>query len=241
MHDFRQGIRDRKLPYAVGIQGTQVFWPPGKAPTPPPPRKKGMGRPATRWTSPQLPPTALEIAREQRHRKVTWREGTRGPQTSRFAAVRVRCAHEHDRGKPPGDEEWLLSEWPEGEKQPTKLWLCTLGEKVSLKALVRLSKLRWRVERDYEDMKDELGLDHYEGRQWRGFHHHAALCAITHAFLVIQRALFPPEQDEREVDAAEGASRAAALAAPTHRTLPALSPSRRAAPGRSGTAKERNK
>jgi SRSO17 transposase len=233
--EFREGIRERDLEYAVGIKSHLVFWTPGKGPEPPPSeRAKKRGRKQTRWTSPYPPLSAKEIALSLRYRTVKWREGSKGPQRSRFACVRVRSAHKHVQGRPPGEEEWLLVEWPEGEKEPTKYWLCTLPADTSLKALVRLCKLRWRVERDYEDMKGELGLDHFEGRMWRGFHHHAALCAVAHAFLVLQRALFPPEPSSEEVDDLEGEAGTAAPAAPAHRALPPLPPSGRPAT-RSGT------
>jgi len=126
-------------------------------------------------------------------RSITWREGTKGKQRSRFSAIRVRTAHRHTLGRAPGPEEWLLYEWPDGEEGPTKYWLASLPAKFSLKRLVYLAKLRWRIERDYQDLKEEIGLDHYEGRTWRGFHHHATLCAVAHACLALRRALFPPE------------------------------------------------
>ena len=89
-----------------------------------------------------------------------------------------------------------------------------------MRTLVRLAKLRWRVERDYQEMKQELGLDHYEGRTWRGFHHHAALCAVAHGFLALRRALFPP--DENQVDPADGPALSPADSSSAHRLLPAL-------------------
>ena len=95
-------------------------------------------------------------------------------------------------GAPPGDEQWLLCQWPQGAQAPTKFWLSSLSADTSIRTLVRLAKLRWRVERDYQEMKQELGLDHFEGRTWRGFHHHATLCAMAHAFLALRRALPPP-------------------------------------------------
>lgn len=190
--DFRQSLRQRRLHYGVGIQGTLVFWTPGQQPRPPAPKKPGtQGRPATRWRSTEMPSSALEIAKRLSYREVTWRQGSRSPQRSRFAAIRVRSAHDHSKGRPPGPEEWLLSEWPAGEERPSKLWLCSLSARATLRKLVRFVKRRWRIERDYEDLKGEVGLDHFEGRTWRGFHHHAALCAVAHAFLVLQRALFP--------------------------------------------------
>jgi SRSO17 transposase len=137
--------------------------------------------------------------------------------------VRIRTAHHHVHSAPPGEEQWLLCEWPADEKAPTKYWLATLPKTTSMRTLVRLAKLRWRVERDYQEMKQELGLDHFEGRTWRGFHHHAALCAVAHGFLALQRALFPPE--ETEVDVADGAALPAAGAPAADRLLPALSAS----------------
>ena len=104
---------------------------------------------------------------------MTWREGTNAPLASRFAAVRVRPAHRDYQAATPRPEEWCLIEWPPGEAEPTKYWLSTLPATISRTALVRHAKLRWRIERDYQELKQELGLGHYEGRGWRGFHHHA--------------------------------------------------------------------
>jgi len=198
--DFRAGLRERGLAYVVGINGSPVVWPPGS--TPKIPLRKGpKGHHPSRYRDEEHPPvTIAELAPRLKYRKVSWREGSKGWQCSRFAAVRIRTAHRHLQSHPPGEEEWLLCEWPEGEKQPTKHWLSTLPAQTSLRALVRSAKLRWRVERDYQDLKGELGLDHYEGRTWRGFHHHATLCSVAHGFLALQRALFPPE--EQAVDAA---------------------------------------
>ena len=92
----------------------------------------------------------------------------------------------------PRPEEWLLIEWPRGEAEPTKYWLSTLPEPTPLADLVRLAKLRWRIERDYQELKDELGLDHFEGRGWRGFHHHGALCIAAYASLAAERARLSP-------------------------------------------------
>jgi SRSO17 transposase len=112
---------------------------------------------------------------------------------SRFARLRVRAAHRDERPAPPREPEWLLVEWPRGESEPTKYFLSSVPEAASMEDLVRLVKIRWRTERDYQELKDELGLDHYEGRGWRGFHHHGALCIAAYAFLVAERArLFPP-------------------------------------------------
>src|SRR6266849_5127240 len=124
---------------------------------------------------------------------VTWREGTRGSMRSRFVALRIRPAHDRHRTEP-RPVEWALSEWPLGEPTPTKYYLSTLPESTPLATLVRLAHLRWRIERDYQELKDEFGLDHFEGRGWRGFHHHGSLCIAAYAFLAAERArLSPPE------------------------------------------------
>jgi SRSO17 transposase len=159
--------------------------------------------------APTAPRPIATIASTLRHRRVTWREGSRGPQAARFAAVRLRTAHGHRQGNGPGAEVWLVSEWATGEPAPTKFYLSSLPPKTSLRTLVRLGKLRWRIERDYQELKSELGLDHFEGRTWHGFHHHVALCATAHAFLALRRALFPPVPDPMDVGAGASAS-------PTH-------------------------
>jgi hypothetical protein len=124
--------------------------------------------------------------------EIVWREGTADRLTSRFARVRVRAAHRDDwlsASRPP---EWLLIEWPEGDKEPAKYWLSTLPEDIGFERLVELTKLRWRLERDDQELKQELGLGHYEGRGWRGFHHHARLCVAAYGFLVAERVRIPP-------------------------------------------------
>jgi SRSO17 transposase len=202
--DFRDGLSERGLIYNVGVKGTTVVWRPGVVPRPPKDESGRRGRPRTRPRIGNAKPVAIGLLAKQlgrkAYRKVTWRRGTRGKMSSYFAAVRIRSAHGHANGNPPGEEQWLLCEWPKQEKAPTKFYLSTQPESCSVKQLVRAAKLRWRVERDYQDMKQEVGLDQFEGRTWRGFHHHAALCAAAHAFLALRRALFPPE--ERAMDVA---------------------------------------
>ena len=123
-------------------------------------------------------------------RTITWREGTAVRLRSRFARVRVRTAP--IRGAAGRPEETLLIEWPEGEAKPTKYWLSTLDQKISFRRLVDIAKMRWRIERDYQDLKQEIGLGHYEGRGWRGFHHHATLCIVAYGFLISERETIPP-------------------------------------------------
>ena len=125
-------------------------------------------------------------------RTIKWREGTTERLSSRFARVRVRVAHrDYNRteGRP---EEWLLIEWPKGEDGPTKYWLSTLPKSISFRRLVDIAKLRWRIERDYQELKQEVGLGHFEGRGWRGFHHHATLCIAAYGFLISERETIPP-------------------------------------------------
>src|SRR6202022_2013431 len=112
--------------------------------------------------------------------------------SSRFARMRVRVAHRHASAEEKSEEEWLLLEWPEGEKEPTKYLLSTLPEDISFRKLVDITKLRWRIERDYQELKQEVGLGHYEGRGWRGLHHHATLCLAAYGFLIAAQAPIPP-------------------------------------------------
>ncbi|MGH9454399.1 MAG: IS701 family transposase [Terriglobia bacterium] len=193
---FREGIGELKLQYAVGIHENLTVWRPGETPRPKP-RRKGRGRPPVRLhrDARHRPVTVKGLALslpEQAWKTVGWREGTRAKLRSRFTAVRIRPAHRDEKRSAPYPEEWLLAEWPVGETEPTKYWLSTLPANTRLTALVRLAKHRWIIERDYEELKQELGLGHYEGRGWRGFHHHATLCIAAYGFLVLERTRFSP-------------------------------------------------
>ena len=195
---FREAITALGLSYAVGVQGQVTIWPPGKAPLPPK-RHAGRGRPSTRLRrDARHRPVSIDsfaqgLAPDQ-WKTVTWREGTKRAMKSRFARARVRAAHRDESREEPHPEEWLLMEWPEDVPAPTKFWLSSVPEDAELEELVGLVKLRWRIERDYEEMKGELGLDHYEGRSWPGFHHHVALCVAAYAFLATERARLSPPQ-----------------------------------------------
>jgi SRSO17 transposase len=127
-------------------------------------------------------------------RMVRWREGSADWLSSRFARLRVQVDSRHA-GVP--SREWLLIEWPQGEVEPTKYWLSTLAPTISFRRLVDTAKLRWRIERDYQELKQEVGLGHYEGRGWRGFHHHATLCVAAYGFLVSERETIPPSRLRR--------------------------------------------
>jgi SRSO17 transposase len=192
--EFRDALTEElKLQYIVGILSTTTVWPEGKGPLPPKPYS-GRGQPPKRLQRDEehQPISVKELAMQQpesAYRMSTWREGTRGMMRSRFCALRVRAACKDHRRTEPRQEEWLLIEWPKGEKEPTKYWLSTLPKKTSVKKLVLRAKARWRIERDYQELKDG-GLGHYEGRGWRGFHHHATLCIATYGFLVAERLFF---------------------------------------------------
>ena len=167
-HDFREGLEALELSYAVGIQSSTTVWPPGMKPLPPPPKGK-MGRPPRllRRDQQHQPLSAKELALSLGSGDldtVVWREGTRGKMRSRFAALRVRVAHRDYWRSQPHPEQWLLIEWPKEEKEPTKYWLSNLPASLGLRKLVATAKLRWRIERDYEELKQELGLGHFEGR-----------------------------------------------------------------------------
>lgn len=192
--DVRQGLHARAYPYCVQVEATTGAWPTPPVPPAPLPTT-GRGRPRTRPRRTDLPaPQALApLARAlpaPAWRTVTWRAGSKGPLTSRFARFLVWCAHEYQRGGPCAPrEEICLVEWPADQPAPTKYWLADLrGEPLGLRRLVRLAKGRWRIEQDYRELKDELGLDHFEGRSWTGWHHHVTLVSMAYAFLVLERA-----------------------------------------------------
>ena len=188
----REALDEMELEYCVGVQSVTTVWPSDTGPVPPKAKNK-IGRPATRWrrvpgSTPLSVKELAETLPPQRWRTVGWREGTNEPLSSRFAAVRVRAAHRDDKGlRAPRAEQWLLIEWPVDQAEPTKYWLSTLPATTPLVKLVKTAKMRWRIERDYQELKQEFGLSHYEGRGWRGFHHHATLCIAAYGFLLADR------------------------------------------------------
>jgi SRSO17 transposase len=182
---LRAGITELGLTYVAGIQPQTLVWKPGVRPGRVP--KKGR-RDAPNATS--VKDLALSL-RARAWRTIKWREGTNDWLSSRFARVRVHVASSHERPEKPS-KEWLLIEWPEGEDAPTKYWLSTLPRNITFRDLVDAAKLRWRIERDYEELKQEVGLGHFEGRGWRGFHHHATLCIAAYGFLISERETIPP-------------------------------------------------
>ena len=188
---FRQRLTDLGLPYVVGITSAVVVWPPGIEPLPPA-RYRGTGRPPVmpRRTRTRQPVSVKALAHAlpaDAFQTIRWREGSNQNLSGRFAAVRVRHARVNRRTVRLHPEQWLLIEWPAGDADPLKYYLSTLPEDIAINDLVAQAHMRWRIERDYQDLKQELGLGHYEGRGWRGFHHHATLCIAAYGFLVAER------------------------------------------------------
>jgi SRSO17 transposase len=165
--EFRDQLTAMGFTYVVGVTGAVSL------------RSQALAPQQAKELAMQLP--------SRRFRSVTWREGTNCALSSRFAAIRVHCASRAVRPGETNAEQWLLIEWPKTEVEPTKYFLSTLPADTPIKELVRLAKLRWRIERDYQELKQELGLGHFEGRSWRGFHHHATLCIAAYGFLVTER------------------------------------------------------
>ena len=200
---LRDWLSAQELVYAVGIRPATSVWYEAHQPAPAPvkpvlipstssgqalSKRPGRGRPRTRLVRDEThtPISVKALAQalpRSSYRTLTWREGTQTPLRSRFARVRVRAAHANR----PRPEEWLLIEWPKGQAEPTRYFLSTLPADISFKALVATVKMRWRIERDYRELKQEVGLSHYEGRNWRGFHHHASLCIAAYGFLMLER------------------------------------------------------
>jgi SRSO17 transposase len=198
---LRTKITALGLVYGAGIRPNTTVWAPGTAPLLPR-RYGGRGQPPKRLRrdSEHLPVTVKTLALglpRKAWRTVRWREGSAEWLSSRFARLRVRPAHRDNERTEMRPEEWLLIEWPGGEAEPTKYWLSTMAPETSFRDLVDATKLRWRIERDYQELKQEVGLGHYEGRSWRGFHHHATMCIAAYGFLIAEKAAIPPSAPRR--------------------------------------------
>ena len=180
---FRDWLESQQLDYVLAVRAnTSVWW--GQHQPLPAPGDRLLKR--FKRDARHQPISVLELARAlpaKSWRKITWREGTNKLLSSRFARVRVRAANDHRMRA----EQWLLIEWPAADTEPVHYWLSTLPESTSFKALVANAMGRWMIERDYQELKSELGLSHYEGRNWRGFHHHATLCIAAYGFLMLER------------------------------------------------------
>jgi SRSO17 transposase len=185
---WREQLAAHELTYAVGVRpGTTVWWGEHQPLTEPKPEgQRGRARRRLQRDDAHQPISVAELARVlpgKHWRTVTWRQGVSEPLSSRFARVRVRAAH-RDR---PRDEEWLIIEWAEGADEPAHYGCSNLPKNLPWQAMIDTVMGRWRIERDYEELKQELGLGHYEGRNWRGFHHHASLCIAAYGFLMLER------------------------------------------------------
>ena len=176
---LRRGARELSLDYSAAVPARTLV----EA------GKGGQGRMTAQTLALGLPKRAWQT--------ITWREGSAEPLCSRFARVRVRARGE---GCTPNEpEEWLLIEWPKRETAPTKYWLSTLSMNIAFDALVDITMMRWRIERDYQELKQEVGLGHFEGRGWRGFHHHATMCIAAYGFLISERGAIPPSEGRGEI------------------------------------------
>jgi len=187
--DFRLALEERELDYLVQVKGGTSAYADGVRRDISAYAGKGR-RPVPRYREKPSSLKALALAcKTQALKTVAWREGSDGQLRSRFLALPVRPASIHLR-RLAEDElplAWLLCEWPEGEAEPVKYWLSNLPTDTSLERLVALAMLRWRIEHDYRELKDGLGLDHFEGRSFRGWHHHVTLVSLAHAFLTLER------------------------------------------------------
>lgn len=199
------------LPYLVGIRPATTVWAFGIEPLPPKPWRGRGARPKLLRSAPgHEPVSAAEVAQRlpaDAWQHVTWREGTNAPLSSRFACVRVRPAHHTHRASALRPEEWLLIEWPEQAQAPDHYWFSTAPADATIDQLVFVAKMRWRIKRDYRELKQEFGLSHYEGRNWRGFHHHATLCIAAYGFLTAHRLT--------HLDAKKNAARSKVVALPS--------------------------
>jgi SRSO17 transposase len=193
--ELRLGLEQRQIAYVLDVKATTSAL--AEETEPQRPEYRGRGRPpAPRYRRPFS--SVLELVKAvdaDAWLDVQWREGTRGPMRSRFAALRIRPANIKLRRADPDGElpvRWLLAEWPDGKDAPTDFWLSNLPADTPIERLVELAKLRWRVEQDYRELKDALGLDHFEGRSWPGWHHHVTLVSLAHGFLTTERLRRPP-------------------------------------------------
>lgn len=184
---LRDWLTEQQLVYAMGVRtGTTVWWGEHQPVAAPVIGRRGKTKTHLTRDEEHQPISVLVLAQSlapRCFRTFTWREGTAEPLHSRFARVRVRAAHRDV----PREEEWLVIEWPKGEAEPSRYWLSTHPKGMPFAALVESIKARWRIERDYQELKQEFGLGHYEGRNWRGFHHHASLCIAAYGFLMRER------------------------------------------------------
>ena len=194
--EFRSGLDARQIPYVVEVRADTSAYAEQVHPVAAPYTGKGR-RPRPRYRDRPCSLAQLALhAGQQACVELIWRRGSKGLQRGRFLALRVRPAGVTPRrlARQAGGElqvRWLLVEWPQGKPEPTKYWLSNLPEATPLVDLVRLARSRWRVEQDYRELKGGLGLDHFEGRGWVGWHHHVTLVSVAHGFLTLERLRRP--------------------------------------------------
>lgn len=201
--EFRDALRERGLKYVVGISSQTTVWRPGTRVEVP--ARKGRYGPhpkraeAVNGSEPVLVEVlANELAEAGEFKRIRWRIGTKGPLEADVVALRIRSAERRTKQLPPGEEEWLLI-----EREKTgefKYYLSSISARATLKTLLGVAKMRWHVERDYQDMKQQLGFDKYEGRSWGGLHRHLAMVALMHAFIALHSEGFSPSGLTESVD-----------------------------------------
>ena len=193
---FCDGLSALGLSFVVATLGMATVWPPGMTPAVPPGTGRGRAATRLRYSGDDRPVEQVAVVTKrlpaEAWQTVRWREGSAQALQSRFAALRVRPAQGDHRRSEPRPEHWLLAEWPKEEAGPAQFWFSNLPADTPIDRLVALAKLRWLIERDYQELKQELGLGHYEGRGWPGFHHHGALCIAAYGFLIAEKAAIPP-------------------------------------------------
>jgi len=197
---FREAVTALGLTYVMGVGPTTSVWPPGVRPLAQTRPRRGPPLLRLRRDDERKPVSVKELALslpDEAWRVIEWREGSNDVLKGRFARVRVHAAHGDNLRAELRPEEWLVIEWPESEAEPTKYWLSTLPPDIPFDKLIDAVKLRWRIERDYQELKQEVGLGHYEGRGWRGFNHHATLCIAAYGFLIAERETIPPSGHPR--------------------------------------------
>ena len=203
--DFREGLSALGLKYAVAISANTCIWPPGATPRTPPPTGR-RGRPPSFERDPRgkkpirVDQYAGKLWRSGKFKSVTWRQGTKGSLREKFCAVRIRSAERRTKNRKATEPLWLLIEQDASRDSGFKYYLSNLPESTALKKLVRIAKVRWHIERDYQDMKQKLGFDRYEGRTWGGLHRHLAMVALMHAFVSLHREDFSPDPIAERVD-----------------------------------------
>lgn len=199
--EWREGVTALGLLYVVGIRPATTVWAPGVEPLPPKPWSGRGAKPTLLQRGPGHEPVAVKTLAmhldPNDFQDVTWRDGTNAALSSRFTCLRVRPAHQSHLAKTVRPQEWLLIEWPTGDAEPSGYWLSSAPSDATLEQLVFVAKMRWRIERDYRELKQEFGLSHYEGRNWRGFHHHATLCIAAYGFLTAHRLAQEDSQKNR--------------------------------------------